>query len=243
MKVLFINPPYRLYPPFEYTLCDPPRNLTLLAAILKKEHQVEILDMPILGKDFESAKKYVEDSDFSVIGIANRATYSFPMVKKIAEDIKSVADVPVVVGGTYVSFAPREAMGLCSDIDYVIVGEGEYSTPALLDHLQGNIPISEVGGIAYRHDGEIKINPNKKSVENLDDLPMPANELLPLDLYIERNQRYILEASRGCLYRCFYCTSSYNKTLRSRSVENILKEISWAHNRGFRRFYFIDIIY
>ncbi len=243
MKVLFINPPYRFYPPFEYSLCDPPRNLALLAAILKKEHHVEIFDMPILGKDFESAKKYIEDSDFSVIGIANRATYSFPIVRKIAEDIKSVADIPVVVGGTYVSFAPREAMKLCSEIDYVIVGEGEYSTPALLDYLQGNIPLNEVGGVAYRSDGEIKINPHRKSIENLDDLPMPANELLPLDKYIERNQRYILEASRGCLYRCFYCTSSYNKTLRFRSAENILKEIQWAHNRGFRRFYFIDDIF
>ncbi|MBU7043733.1 MAG: cobalamin B12-binding domain-containing protein [Theionarchaea archaeon] len=243
MKVLFINPPYRLYPPFEYTLCDPPRNLTLLAAILQKEHDVEIFDMPILGKDFHSVKKYIEDSDFSVIGIANRATYSFPMVKRIAEDIKTVTTTPIMVGGTYVSFAPREAMELCPEIDYVIVGEGEYSTPALLEYLQGTIPLDDVGGVAYRHNGEIVCNPPRKSVENLDELPMPANELLPLDAYIERNQRYILEASRGCLYRCFYCTSSYNKTLRSRSSENILKEIIWAYKRGFRRFYFIDDIF
>lgn len=244
IDILLINPPFRLIPPFKYKLIDPPRNLALLAAVLrKKDLSVKIFDMPILEADFESIIPVLKDCEPKVVGILNRSTYSFPITSKTAGIIKKFnSNIPVVVGGTYVSFSSEEAMNQCSDIDFIVVGEGEKPLPSLARALINNKDVRDIKGIVYRDEENNQLVITEKPAPiDLDDIPLPAIDLIPIDIYVSRNERYILDISRGCKKSCPYCTSSLVKgSIRYRDAEQIIDEISAAYDKGFRNFYFID---
>lgn len=244
IDVLLINPPFRMAPPFKYLMIDPPRNLTTIAAWLEQRGiSVKIFDMGILELPFEEVGPAMRRECPRVVGISNRSAYNFPMVERVAREVKAVRpDAPVVVGGTYVSWMPEEALQTAPGIDYVIVGEGDISGPELIGALLNGGQPDQVRGIAFRNaQGEVALTPAAEIVENLDRVPLPANHLLPIERYVERQERYILSLSRGCVYNCAYCTSSFVRgQIRYRSVPNVMEEIRSAYDLGFRYFYFFD---
>lgn len=247
IDILLFNPPFRLIPPFKYKLIDPPRNLALLAAFLiRKGYTVKILDMPILELDFSSLIPEVENAKPKIIGISNRSTYSFPIVQKVASTIKSCyPDIPIIVGGTYVSFSPVEALQKEPSIDVIVIGEGEQTLVQLVSKIVQGARYDKIKGIAFRNDdGVIVRNEEAPVIEDLTVLPAPAVDLLPIHKYVARNERYIVDISRGCMYKCDYCTSSYIKgRIRYRSKESVIEEIATAYGLGFRNFYFFDDIF
>jgi radical SAM superfamily enzyme YgiQ (UPF0313 family) len=244
--MLFIIPPYRLVPPFNYKLIDPPRSLLKLATILKNTgYTVNILDMPILGLGFEAIATHIEKLLPKAVGIQNRSTYSFPIVEKAARCVKQLyPNLPVFVGGTYVSYNPIDALQSCEAIDYVLIGESEISLPHLVEALINNdFDVSHIKGIAYRDSKSIikRTTPDFIPVEDLSRFPNPDLNLIPIHKYIERQERYIINLCRGCLFNCPYCTSEFVKgQIRCRTADHVLEEILTAYNRGFRNFYFFD---
>lgn len=242
--VLLINPPFRLIPPFEYKLIDPPRNLALIAAVLRDcGFSVAILDMPILGLDFECLPARLDGFQPRAVGIANRSAYSFPIVERAAAKVRAWrGDVPVFVGGTYVSYCPEEALRRCGCIDAVVIGEGEITAPIVVDALLAGRDISGIPGVAWRNAaGEPVANLPAPHLGDLARLPYPALDLLPIARYVERNERYILDVTRGCTNACAYCTSSYvKKSIRFRPPEQVFEEMRRAYELGFRSFYFHD---
>jgi radical SAM superfamily enzyme YgiQ (UPF0313 family) len=247
IDILLLNPPFRLIPPFKYKLIDPPRNLALLAAFLiRKGYTVKILDMPILELDFSALIPEVENAKPKIIGISNRSTYSFPIVQKVASTIKSrFPEIPIIVGGTYVSFSPVEALQKEPAIDVIVIGEGEQTLGQLVSKIIHGEHYDKVKGIAFRNEkGTIVRNEEAPIIEDLTQLPVPAVDLLPIHKYVARNERYIVDISRGCMYKCDYCTSSYVKgRIRYRSKDSVMEEIETAYGLGFRNFYFFDDIF
>lgn len=247
IDVLLINPPFRLVPPFKYKLIDPPRNLALLAAVLiNNGYTVKIFDMPILELAFEDIQSVLHLEKPRVVGILNRSTYSFPIVCKSSSIIKEFDQaIPIIVGGTYASFAPEEALKSCPDIDYIVIGEGEEPLLKLVKVLLGQSNLSEAINIAFRDEqGHVVFSQKAPPIEDLGIIPLPAIDLLPIDLYVHRNERYILDISRGCSNACPYCTSSFVKNhIRFRPTHQIIEEILIAYSKGFRNFYFFDDIF
>jgi len=247
LDVLFINPPFRLIPPFQYKLIDPPRNLALLAATIReKGHSAAIIDMPILEMGFDEIVDKIESNPPKIIAISNRSTYSFPIVCKLATIIKKAfPHTPIIVGGTYVSFAPQEALKSEENIDIVVIGEGEITLSNLVKKIISRKDFSKTKGIAYRDDaGNIVRNEDSEPIKDLSIIPLPALDLLPIEKYVERKERYILDTTRGCLYGCDYCTSSYTKfSIRYRPIEQVMDEIKLAYNLGFENFYFFDDLF
>lgn len=243
--VLLVNPPFRLIPPFNYKLIDPPRNLAILAAVLRNNgYSVEILDMPIQEMDFSKIELALQDYEPKIVGILNRSTYSFPIVSKVAKIIKNYSkEITVVAGGTYVSFMPEEALNTCSDIDFIIMGEGEIPLLELIRSIISNDNYENIEGLVFRKDNEIIKNGGPIPFD-LSQLPLPALDLLPTHLYVARRERYILDLSRGCLNACPYCTSSFiKKSVRFRDCNQVIEEIRQAYNVGFRKFYFVDDVF
>jgi anaerobic magnesium-protoporphyrin IX monomethyl ester cyclase len=151
----------------------------------------------------------------------------------------------VVMGGPHVSFLDEETLQT-KYVDYVVRNEGEYSLLSLTDHLSGRIPLDQVKGVSYLDNSHAKRTPDMPFIADLDSLPFPARDLLPMSLYRERmNGRPMttMITSRGCPYNCEFCSSSefFGVGWRARSVANIIEEVELLyHQYGYRALSFVD---
>ncbi len=166
--------------------------------------------------------------------------------------------VTTIAFGTHVTPIPRESMRPYPSLDYVLVGEPDLSIRDLLDHLEGKIvdrseviltlfaehdpsyepAVNEDGsvdlhgikGLAWRDGDEIVVNSPRPFIKNLNDLPIPKHELLPLQKYrmpLIKGPFTFIVTSRGCPAGCTYCIKhvSYQYSTRLRSPELIMEEL------------------
>ena len=89
-----------------------------------------------------------------------------------------------------------------------------------------------IRGLAWRSQGEIIINPDRPFIPDLNELPLPRHDLLPLDTYLMpliKGPYAFVVPSRGCPAGCKYCIKhvSYNYSVRVRSAENMMAEL-WS---------------
>ena len=229
MKVLLINPNYREvynYVGREATMISPPMGLAYLASYLRNnEIEVKILDACALDLDSDEILEEIKKFDSDYVGIT-ASTNTINLAYKIA-NLVSGLKCKVVVGGAHTSILPAKTLEECENIDIVAIGEGEDS---LLEIVSGK-ELEKIEGIGFRKNKKIIINLRRKPREDLDSLPFPAYDLLPLDKYwspgIRRYPFATIVTSRGCPFNCIFCVNHLvsSKKFRARSPENVLKEI------------------
>ncbi len=189
------------------------------------------------GMDWADIRKRVENSKADVFGISSSFTPYHGEALEIAQIIKEWDRRKIVVmGGAHVSCDPEGVLQSPS-VDYAVLGEGEVRFPLLLEQIaKGRAKnIEKIDGIGYRkvgttrnRDGEIRINPLRNFIQDLDSLPPPARELLDLDRYRLRKKRStMIITSRGCPHGCAYCSGHLvmGTSFRTRTPEAILKEM------------------
>ena len=152
----------------------------------------------------------------------------------------------IVAGGHYASCAAEALMEHHSELDIIVIHEGEQTLGEIVAaaaNLKDDLP--KITGIAYREDGQVRFTPKRRTLDDLDTLPFP-----------ERSGRIhtiagvptsFLMGSRGCYENCAYCciTTLHNlapgKKFRQRSVELIADEMAQLYGeRGTRQFVFHD---
>jgi len=111
--------------------------------------------------------------------------------------------------------------------------------PAWLDDEIGFFPLKHIKGLVWRDGNEIIVNPDRPFIRNLDDLPLPRHDLLPLKAYrapLVRSPYAFVVTSRGCPGGCRFCIKhvSYGHSVRFRSPENILTEMELLVSLGVR---------
>jgi anaerobic magnesium-protoporphyrin IX monomethyl ester cyclase len=163
-----------------------------------------------------------------------------------------------IVFGTHITPIPVETMRAYPALDFGLVGEPDLTIRDLLDHLEGKIDqrpplvqkmidehdpsyrpalredgsvdLAGIAGLAWRRGDEIVVNRQRPFIKNLDDLPIPLHDQLPLMKYrmpwIKGPFTFIV-TSRGCPAGCIYCIKhvSYQFTVRLRSPEKIMEEL------------------
>ena len=253
MDVLLINPPYNLEENMGKLAgivpTTMPIGLAFIAANLEKHgFTVEILDAQV--HDFSQAilnKKILEGNPF-VVGI----TTTTPMIHsafKVAEMAKGISSKPkIVFGGCHASFLPKEMLENKS-VDIVARGEAEQTMVDLVKALKEGKGLSKVNGISFMEKGKMKSTGPATLVENLDEIPMPARHLLPiekykpqLDMVIRAPVRVIMTA-RGCPFNCFYCGARYisGRRYRHNSTVRVIAEIEMLVEKyGARQLFFLD---
>jgi len=239
MKALLINPgASNIYSKVGANL--PPLGIAYLAAVARQGgHNVKIVDLNIEKKALDK----IDLNYFDVIGITADTPRYYEAIR-IAEEIKKT-DKPIVMGGYHVTFLDEEALST-GFVDVIIRGEGEHIFLNLLNAWESNTGLKNILGISYVEEGKIIRNKDAPPPQNLDKLPFPARDLLPISKYkntLNGVPSANLITSRGCPYNCYFCASSKFGGIkwRSRSAKNIVNEMEILYNDyGYRAFEILD---
>ncbi len=246
----------------------PPMGLAYIAAFIReKGFHVRILDMMIeskkrvhyndgfdcVGMEFEKLKEILLSYNPDIIGITWQYTNQSDITEESISLIKTVLpNSVIVVGGAHVSACPKECLEN-DGIDFAVIGEGEETFLNFLNQFKNKKDFSSLDGFGYKKGGKIIINPKTKYIEDLDKLPMPAHDLLPMQKYFEYYKKRVFKlkhhnlgfivTSRGCPGICTFCSihSIWGCKWRSRSPENIIKEVKKLVNEyDIKEIHFLD---
>lgn len=178
-------------------------------------------------------------------------SYSQEAFHQVARIVKQQCPGSLVVGGgPYVS-SLRTAVLRDANVDVLVLDEGERAFLELMERLCAQRGYDDVRGIAFRQDGQIRLTPANELIENLDELPIPAFDMIDFDAYTTKNPhldtggRFApIVTSRGCPFKCVYCHALHGKTTRFRSADHVFEEIEYLYNKmGVQVFYVYDDIF
>lgn len=228
MKVILVNPPGGLSD--ETAGMSPPLGLAYIASLLETQGvEVKIVDMKILGLKPIEIAKYLKGESEVLVGISTTMTACFPEAIEISKVVKQVdKNIPVILGGNHATFTHREILQHYNSVDIVVLFEGEQTMLDLMKAVEGKSDLKYVKGIAYRDRAEnIIVTSPRGRIEKLDELPIPARHLLPIESYNKRAATIV--TSRGCPYSCIFCSTSafHGHRLRFHSPKRIANEIEY----------------
>jgi anaerobic magnesium-protoporphyrin IX monomethyl ester cyclase len=214
MKIRLVEPPSPSLHMWSYALY-PRLGLPLIGAALKSAgHDVRI---------YSSKLAPIDEGDLAaadLVGIS-ATTSTAPAAYAMAAALRE-RGVPVVVGGSHVTFMADEALEYA---DFVARGEGgEELTLELVDALQGRRELETIAGLSFTRDGRPVHNAARERCANLDDLPVPD---LSLIVGHERLKTTPIMTSWGCPFACTFCsvTAMFGRSYRWRSPESVIAEL------------------
>jgi radical SAM superfamily enzyme YgiQ (UPF0313 family) len=213
-----------------FNLARMPRlGLPILGAILKRMK----LKVKIFCENLAPIN-WQEVARADLVGISvltNLAPRAYQIATKIKEIAKEMGrKIPIVMGGPHPTFLPEEA--LANGADFVIRYEGEETLKELVECLQGKgtKTLKEIQGLSYFENEEIKHNPGRPLVKDLDTIPLPDFSLIEGS---ERINFIPLQTSRGCPHDCEFCSviQMFGRGVRCRSPESVIEEIKRTNPR------------
>ncbi|MHC4124381.1 MAG: B12-binding domain-containing radical SAM protein [Planctomycetota bacterium] len=236
-KILFINPPYSIYGGVKgHGGKNAPLNLGYLASYVRTRNEkvlVDIIDAEGLELSLTELYKRVDTFSPDIIGITC-PTPVYYIIKNICTELKKRdPDVIIILGGPHPTALPRETL-MDMDVDMVVIGEGEETFIELVRVLQNGEKLDKVMGLAFKDNGNVVINSGRELIKDLDILPFPAKDLLPLERYylpptkrIRSERATNMVTSRGCPFACTFCMARviWGKQTRLRSIGNVLDEV------------------
>ena len=163
--------------------------------------------------------------------------WNIRMIEELLEELpKIMPRVPIWVGGPEVTYRAAEFLEQHPSVQGVMVGEGEATFLEVLRYyLEEPISLSQIAGIVYRDEKGRIIQNEPRELTNLDRLPFLYHNLEPFT-----NRIIYYETGRGCPYRCSYCLSSIDKTVRLRSFSVVREELQFFLDHQVTQVKFVD---
>jgi radical SAM superfamily enzyme YgiQ (UPF0313 family) len=235
-KILLCNPLFLSQSPEEQALKSPyfPLGLLYLAAYLREHgHAVAMFD-GTFEADMSAFERALQTEQPGMVGITALipTKASALNLARIAHDFGAT----VILGGPDPTRDPKGYLAY-PQVDLVVHHEGEETLTILLNLLdQQQLKPERLKhelGVAYRNEvGQIQVKPPRPYLENLDELPMPARDLVDMERYLkswrEENGYASLSiaTTRGCPYGCEWCQDAvHGPGFRQRSPENVAAEM------------------
>lgn len=241
MRIILIQPNYPSIVRKVLEEVAHPLGLGYIASVIRNEHDVRILDALNLDYTDKQVTDEIKKFDPDVVGITatTPAIYEAYNVAKIAKTINP--DITTIIGGAHATFMAQEVLEECPHIDIVVRGEGEETIQEVLHILEKNNDLSMIRGITYREDSKIIETEDRPLIKDLDTIPFPSYDLLP-ELESNGVKYGVMMTSRGCPFKCTFCSSSLlgQKRWRGRSAENVVEEIQFLESRGIKEIEFLD---
>ena len=235
MKILLIYPYWLENRTDIQDVIVPPIGLYYVGSVLKENHyDVEILNWSRINETPEDIEKILLEKKPDIIGFsvlqANR--WGGIEIASIAKQI--YPKVKIVFGGVTPTFLWEHFLTHFPEIDFVVIGEGEYTFLNLVKFLESKKEnkIKDIRGIAFKKDGKAVRTASAEQIHHLDELPVPAK-------YFEYQH---LSLTRGCPGKCRFCGSPkfWGPKVRFHSVDYFIDELERLYKKGINFFYFSD---
>lgn len=260
IDLLIVKPgsPKRMYGDLSATLSavEPPLLGALTAAFIReKGYSVKIIDSEIEDLDTQGIADEIIKYNPLLVNIvvagANPSASSTPLMVISGEILKALKEkapqIKTILTGIHPSALPERTLRE-EKTDFVGKGESFYTILDLLKILKSGQKVKDykIDGLWHLKDNKVVSNNWGKLVQNLDELPLPAWDLLQMDKYrahnwhcfdhIEERMPYaVVYTSFGCPFNCTYCNihALYNGKpgIRFRSPEKIIEEIDLLVNK------------
>lgn len=251
-NVVLIRPP-SLFARHAATLnAVPPLSLTYIAGSLAEAgHSVKIIDAvgealdqiydshisPLLANGLRMSEILERiPRDTQVVGVSCLFTHEWPVIQLLAQSVRAAfPNVKIILGGEHPTAAPEYSLESAPELDVLVLGEGEETAVELLAAFESGRSLNEIAGIAYREQGKPKINPRRARIRNLDKIPKPRWDLVPLENYLSAGKSFGVDigrtipmlATRGCPFECTFCSNALMWTQRyyTREPAEVVAEI------------------
>ena len=203
----------------------------ILSAVLKKAgHETDVFSLAF--DSFQKLYQLIESWQPDIIGFTV-TSMDYKKALDVAKELKRCAPkkIHISIGGPHAIISPKDLI-VHPHVDSVCVCEGEYILMELADALDSNGNIDGIQGLWTRQYGTINQSPPRALIKDMGELPLDDK-----DLYFKRypllaqSPFKIFTVSRGCPYRCAYCTNHHfrkllpGKHLRYRPVQQVIQEI------------------
>ncbi|OEU67420.1 MAG: B12-binding domain-containing radical SAM protein [Desulfobacterales bacterium PC51MH44] len=235
MKILLIYPYWLEERSNTEDMVVPPIGIYYVGAILKENnYDVEILNWCNINETPEKIENIFLEKKPDIIGFsilqANR--WGGIEIARIAKQIDP--KVKIVFGGASATFLWEHFLTHFPEIDFVVIGEGEYTFLNLVRCIEKDKDeqIENIKGIAFKKDGKIVRTETAEPIQDLDQLPVPAK-------YFEYQH---LSLTRGCPGKCTFCASPkfWGPKVRFHSTDYFVDELERLYKKGINFFYFSD---
>jgi len=230
----------------------PPISLAYLAAALEQAGiEVSVYDDHVGRGDGARLEAAIRAAAPDLVGLSV-VTAVAAELPRVTAAVRAAAPKSRIVAGNIHAQIYHAALLEAGLVDYVVHGEGEVTLVELARALaRPGDDAAHVAGLSFWRDGHIVETPARPPVEDLDTLPFPAWHKFPMHAYRllgfarVRDPGSLILGSRGCPYRCTYCSlAAMTSTRRCRSAVNIADEFEWLLARhGVRQPSFVDPIF
>jgi len=241
MRIALLATPY----PLEEAP-SPPLGICYVAAACETAGaEVRIFDYIVRQYTPQKLIDEIEQFKPDVVG-ASSVTMNFPVAHSMIRTVKrNFPDIITMMGGPHVSFDYHNILTRSSEVDLIVIGEAEQTLRELLPVIKDRGRWQYVKGIAFRNNGQIVTTPPRDLIQDLDSLPIPARQHLPMSRYLALGFPVSIITSRGCPNQCIFCLGRrmVGKKVRHRSIESVLDEIEQILTYGFTRINIADDLF
>ena len=223
----------------------PPLSLLSVATVARAAG-LDIVFVDALGEGI-SLEQTCERADGCDVVVVLTSFMTFAEDMKVLEALKQRRrDLRVVLFGALPTFLPEVCLAKDA-VSVLVQREPEYAVRDLLLAWEKGSPWQEIPGLAFRENGNSRINPPYPFIKSLDEIPWPDRTLLPpgVDYYNPLVKQYpytTMLTSRGCPSKCTYCTAPFfmGGRLRVCSAEPVIEDMTLAYRQGYKTIYFRD---
>lgn len=232
MKIVLVFPP-NIY---QTKQSMPPLGIAWLAAVLRENgfKDVSIIDSIANRYTNEEVVALLKTAKPDIIGISFGTQIRFNAFDLARLAKKELPSSLIVAGGPHPTLCPQDTLENIPEIDIICRGEGEYSFLDLVKAIDQKGSLASVLGISFRDEtGRVIHNSPQPPIKDLDTLPLPARDLLPMEKYeqkttLSKKRCTNIMSTRGCPYQCVFCSVSkqWGHQIRYRSAKNVVDEIA-----------------
>ena len=229
MKILLLIPPSDIR--YEYAPSVGLMNLFLVAKDLGCA--VELVDLTEYS--YSKSVRKITSQRYDLVGVScNFSNVAYSGMQYAQEIKKHFPDTVVVAGGHHATFVPGDFLN--NGFDCVVYGEGELTFQEYLERLKAGETTTDLKGTYILHNGEIRKNPPRETIEDLDTLPINDYSEFDLEPYFKQSGIRFLQimTARGCVHNCSYCSASkmWGRKFRQQSPQKIVDQFHYAKKLG-----------